>query len=231
MAELLRFLQQSEIWIYIIGGLIALFYLRKLLGAWPEWRQARFGMERDSAQRRFSAALSALILVTVFMLAEFILVSFVTPGLPQVGGLPTPTLSLLTTLTPQVEGAPLAEGTPGAATPTIGVIALATAETGECIPGQIEWLEPFDGAQISEIVSLKGNVNIADFGFYKYEYSQPGSSTWSTIAAGNQPIVDGELGVWNTTQMTPGDYLLRLVVVNSQNQTLPGCVISVRIVQ
>lgn len=226
MAELLHFLQQSEIWIYVLGGLIAAFYLRKMLVAWPEWRGARFGIERETAQRRFSAALSGLILVVVFVLAEFILVSFVSPGIPQMNVIPTPTLDLLTTLTPApaVEG----ENTPE---PTAGVIALATVVTGQCIPGQIEWIEPLDGAEISETVTLRGTVNVPDFGFYKYEYSQPGGSIWSTIAAGNKVVVNDQIGVWNTTQMTPGDYLLRLVVVDNQNNALPACVITVRITQ
>ncbi len=224
MAELLHFLQQSEIWIYILGGLIALIYLRKMLIAWPEWRGARFGIERETAQRHFSAALSGLILVVVFVLAEFILVSFVSPGIPQTNGVATPTLDLLTTLTAApVEGA---EGTP---MPTVGAAALATVTTGQCIPGQIEWIEPMDGAEIQKTVTLKGTVNVADLGFYKYEYSQPGGSTWSTIAAGNKPVVNDQIGDWNTSQMTPGDYLLRLVVVNNQNIPLPACVIMVRI--
>lgn len=226
MAELLRFLQQSEIWIYALGGLIALFYLRKMLVSWPEWRGARFGIERETAQRRFSAALSGLILVVVFVLAEFILVSFVSPGIPQANVIPTPTLDLLTTaITAPAAGG---ETTPEA---TAGVIALSTVTTGQCVPGQIEWTEPFDGAEISETVTLKGTVNVSDFGFYKYEYSQPGSSIWSTIAAGNKPVTNDQIGVWNTTQMTPGDYLLRLVVVDNQNNALPGCVIAVRITQ
>ena len=53
---------------------------------------------------------------------------------------------------------------------------------------------------------------------------------WSTIAAGNTNIVNNILGNWDTTLLVPGDYLLRLVVADSQNQLLPACVVSVRVI-
>jgi hypothetical protein len=100
--------------------------------------------------------------------------------------------------------------------------------TGEgCLPGQIEFTYPVNGEEIQETVELRGTVNVPDFGFYKYEYSQPDSETWLTIAAGDQQKNDEILGTWNTNLITPGSYLLRLVVVTSDNQTLPACVIEI----
>ena len=43
-------------------------------------------------------------------------------------------------------------------------------------------------------------------------------------------VVNALLGNWDTTLLVPGDYLLRLVVADSQNQLLPACVVSVRVV-
>ncbi len=224
MEEVLRFLEKNEIPIYLLFGAAGMFYLLRLLISWRDWRSTQFGLEREAAQRRFSANMSVVILVTLLLMAEFILVSLVTPTLPLAGGLPTPTLDLLSTPT-----ATLAVAAEGTIEPTSVVLALATVEIGECRPGSVEWIEPTPGAQISGTVELIGTVSVQDFGFYKYEWSTPGSSTWSTIAAGNQPVTNGKLGDWNTSQMTPGDYLLRLVVVNNQNQPLPACVVQVRI--
>ena len=64
----------------------------------------------------------------------------------------------------------------------------------------------------------------------KYEIASLGSDNWSTIQAGGQVVVDGTLGLWDTTELTPGDYLLRLVVTDNQGQALPPCVVTVRVV-
>lgn len=229
MEEVLRFLEKYELWIYVLGGILGIIYLFRLISAWQEWRTALFGLERESAQRRFSTAMTATILIVVFMMAEFILISFVSPSLPQSNALPTPTLNLLATTTPAVTAG---EGTEIAPTRVAVAAALATAPANQCQPGKIEWLEPKSGAEISGTIALKGTVNVPDFGFYKYEYSSPSSNTWMTIAAGNSPVTaetGNELGVWNTSEMVPGDYLLQLVVVDNQSQSLPACVITIRI--
>lgn len=224
MEDVLRFLEKNELLIYLIGGAVGLFYLLRLFISWREWRGTLFGLERESAQRRFSQNMSVVILIALFMMAAFILVSLVSPTMPQTGALPTPTLDLLATPT-----LPVTTGTGTEIAPTQQVLALSTVEVGQCEPGRIEWIEPLPGSEISGTVELIGTVNIDDFGFYKYEYSSLGGSTWSTIAAGDAPVTNGKLGDWNTSQILPGDYLLRLVAVNNQNQALPACVVQVRI--
>ena len=61
-----------------------------------------------------------------------------------------------------------------------------------------------------------------------------GTDIWTPIAAGTSSIFEGPLGgegsgVWDTSQLEPGDYRLRLVVVDNVNNVYPPCVISVRI--
>jgi hypothetical protein len=42
--------------------------------------------------------------------------------------------------------------------------------------------------------------------------------------------IDEELdGSWNTQALVPGDYRLRLVMTDNENQTLPACEITVRV--
>ena len=72
-------------------------------------------------------------------------------------------------------------------------------------------------------------MNIPDFGFYKYEVAVAGSDTWATIAAGRATVVDGALGQWDTSTLSPGDYRVRLVVSDNQGQALPACIITVRV--
>jgi hypothetical protein len=229
MEELLPFLQKYEVWIYSLLGVIALFYFQKLISAWREWQGTVFGLERDIAQRRFSTALTVLILLVVFVVMEFMIVSFVAPAYPQTFAMSTPTLDLLAaptlTLPPVVDSMAISG--------TVEVTPTATAVMIQegCLPGQIEWIFPEPGQEIRSTVELKGTVNVPNLGFYKYEISRPGEDIWKTIAGGNQQKVEGVIGFWNTSLEVPGDYLLRLVVTDNQNDLFPACIIPVRVVQ
>ncbi len=228
MEEILKFLQQYEIWIYALLGAVGFICLRKLLTYWHEWRVAIFGLERESAQRRLSSSLSLFVLLSLMGVAEFGIVTFVTPVYPHAFVLQTPTMDLLATPTQTLSPADTTPnsmmvkaviGTPPAPAPGDG-----------CLPGQLDWTFPQSGGEISGVVELKGTVNVSNLGFYKYEFSQPGADSWITIAAGDTLREDATLGgAWNTGQLVPGDYRLRLVVSDNQNQTLPACEIPVRV--
>ena len=136
----------------------------------------------------------------------------------------TPTVDLLAgnsgTALPDLVGSP----------PSIGVgTSNPPVASDGCIATQIEWIYSKNGDEISGTVELIGTVNIPTIGFYKYEFSPVGSEEWMTIAAGNQPKFEEMIGVWNTEALIPGDYQLRLVVTDSQNETLPVCTVSVTI--
>lgn len=222
--ELLPFLSRYEAWIYIILGAVAIFQLRWLVRTWHEWRNSVFGLEREIAQKRFAAPLTILILMGMLVVGEFLIVSFVTPSYPQINRVATPTMDLLASPTPTLQTGPTLTPSSQNAQPTIDA-----PLTEGCKPGVIEWLAPKVDEGIFTTVELKGVVNVPNLGFYKYEYSQPGADTWTTIAAGNTPLVSGTIGFWNTTQLPAGDYLLRLVVADNQNQLFPACVIRVRV--
>lgn len=264
MNDLLPFLQKNEIWVYIILGVVAVVYLQRLIQAWQQWQGSAFGLEREIAQRRFSSALTLLVLLVLLIVMEFLLVSFVAPSLPQMVSMPTPTLDLLATptvtlppgTTPEagqglgaaetgtplgnsVDGTVNGEGYPPAqaettlpgAPPQAGATASPQALVVGCTPGEIEWISPKPDEEITATIELKGTVNVPNLGFYKYEYALAGSDVWNTIAAGNQGKIAGQIGFWNTSPLTPGDYQLRLVVADNQNNLFPACVISVRVGQ
>lgn len=224
MEDLLRFLERNEVWIYLLLGLVGSIYLRKLFAAWQEWRSAVFGLEKEAAQRRFNTNLVFLVVLGLAASMEFFLVTFVASSTPQSVALITPTADLLATPTPTLTG----DSIPGAAMEPVATLS-ATLSEG-CIPGELEWTFPRDGEEISGMVELKGTVNQPDLGFFKYEYSSNNGQSWVTIAAGSDKKTDQTLGgVWNTGQLVPGDYLLRLVITDSRNNVLPACVIRTRI--
>ncbi|PKN86118.1 MAG: hypothetical protein CVU46_08870 [Chloroflexi bacterium HGW-Chloroflexi-8] len=224
MNDIILFLSQNEIWFYVILGGISIYLISKLFIAIALWRDAAFGMERDIAQRKFGTSLTFLILIFLLALSEFFLVSYSSSFMPDVAKLATPTIDLLASPTATLSFTPdtIAQSTLVTLTPTI-------TQDG-CIPGQLEWISPTQGGEVSDVVKLIGTVNIPNFGFYKYEYTEPGNPIWKTIAGGNVAKNEEEIGAWNTTQLIPGDYLLRLIVLDNQNIEFPACIVQVRVI-
>ncbi len=227
MEEVLRFIKDYEVWIYVLLAFGGLIYIRKFMKAWEELRAAAFGLERESAQSHLNHSASMLAFLLFLGIGVFALGTFIVPSVPSANPLFTPTLDLLATPTTTLaaganEGGSLASFT---STPSPPPTVLPAGEG--CTPGQAVLTEPQDGAEVSGTVTLKGTANIPNFGFYKYEIARPGDAIWLTIQAGRNVVLDGELGQWNTQTLSSGEYLLRLVVTDNQGNSLPPCVIKV----
>jgi hypothetical protein len=98
-----------------------------------------------------------------------------------------------------------------------------------CVPSQVILTSPQPGEEVQGTIDLIGTVNIPSFGFYKYEVASQGSDTWATISAGREVVINGTIGRWDTTALTPGDYQLRLVVTDNEGNSLPPCTVPVRV--
>lgn len=227
MDEALLFFRSYEVWIYLLLGLIGLYYIRKFILAWQELKAATFGLERESAQGRLNAAASMLVLILALALVEFTLVSFIIPTRPQVMAIATPTLDLLATptntlMTTEV----IVEVTPGenselpTATPPL-------SEESGCIPEEVYIDAPSEGTSINGIIEIRGTVQADNFGFYKLEMKRSDEQSWLTILAGNQTKQNEVLGAWNTSLLAAGEYQLALVVVDNQGQSLPACIVKI----
>jgi len=223
MEEALRFVRDNEIFIYLLLGIIAAWFLRKFTLAWRELREAAFGLERETAQARLNWSASILVFLLILGVVEFALVSYVVPTIPGAAPLFTPTLDLLATSTVTLDP----NNTPGAPTLAPG----PTLPSGEsaCIPEQIIITTPDNETTVRGLINIIGSANIPNFGFYKYETSPVNNPTWLTIQAGNTIIKNDVLGPWDTTRLNPGDYYLRLVVTDNAGQSLPPCTIQVRV--
>ena len=221
MVILLKFFAGYAPLIYLVLALGFIFTVRGLIRSLRARQMAVFGLERELSQGQLNRSLASLILVLLLFMAELLLQAFLVPTLPSLQVLSTPTLSVLSSpgVTLVVPGSP-ESGTPEA-TPT--------AQTSDCIPGQIMITAPKAGATLTGVVTVTGTANIPDFGFYKYEFKLMGGDTWSTILAGRDVVQDGELGLWDTSQLTNGDYLLRLVITNNQGNSFPACMVQIRI--
>lgn len=225
MEELVRFVVNYEMGIYLILGIVFVLNLQKFIRAFISKRKANFGLEKEVAQKNISSSLTFLILVTLFAISNFILVSVASLQYPGIAQLPTATVDMIATQAPMTSEMMEDDMENEGASATQTAIVL----TG-CIPEVLEWKNPTDGTEISGSIELTGTVNVPNMGFYKYEYRYQADSIWTPISAGNTPVIDGPLGgIWNTEEITPGNYYLRLVVSDNANNLLQPCEIQVKV--
>ena len=223
MEAILSFFSQFAPLVYLLLAIGLVFGLRRLVQARAETREAIYGLEREIAHRHTGQAVTILVMIGLLAFAEFFLIIFLAPDLSALSQLATPTTNPLVTATNTFSPEQLAF----LGTPTLVTTPIVQA-TG-CIPGQIKITSPKPGAEIQGSINLEGTANIPNLGFYKYEFSPVGTDIWSTVKAFNKVVQDGVLGDWDTSNITPGDYLLRLVVTDNQATVLPTCVVPVRI--
>ncbi|HRQ33882.1 MAG TPA: hypothetical protein PLM89_12345, partial [Anaerolineales bacterium] len=226
MNSFYRLLAAYEPLIYIALVIWGAFIVRAMIRAWIEWRNAVYGLEREFALQRLVRSVIFSVLALALIFAEFFIATFLVPALPASDVLPTATLDL--------RGVPTNTLAPEAATQAaLNPIEAAAAEVPSgmsgCDPKRIMLTAPKPGASVQGIVELTGTADIPNFGFYKYEISAMGTNIWATISAGNQPVVEGGLGAWDTTTLSNGDYFLQLVLIDNAGETLEPCVVAVRI--
>jgi hypothetical protein len=89
-------------------------------------------------------------------------------------------------------------------------------------------------------VEVRGTANIENFAFYVIEVSTLGNNWLSVITSPkvtpvpsgpelSMPVVEGILGVWDTSLQEPGNYALRLTVYDSAGNSPLPCTIPITI--
>lgn len=228
MEYVIRFLAEFEVPIYLVLGIVALVYLRRVLVALEEKRTAIFRLEREAAQRKVVAAVSVLVLVGLMTIGEFVVATFLAGELSQEPTFSTPTIEVLSTPTTTLTGPAPTDATPTATRyPQVEIEGIES----NCINDVLEIKEPMHNDDVSGVVEIIGSVNTENFGSYTYEYSTVGEPNWQTIAAGSGNRIDESLGNWYTSDLTPGPYFLRLVALDNDGREQSACVIIVQVVQ
>ncbi len=222
MDALYRFFVQFELYIYLTLAIGAIFSARSLWKVWVEWRTSVFGLEKELSFQKVRIYGSLFILLMMIGLTLFCLVTFVVPFLPSTTFRMTPTANLLQTPAATLSAQDL--------TAQIGSpVATVFAGSPGCIAEQVFISSPLPGSNVKGKIILTGTVNVPSFGFFKYEYASIGSDNWTTIAAKDQIVKNGDLGAWDTSQMTPGDYQLRLLVTDNLGKALPPCILQIHV--
>jgi hypothetical protein len=230
MEEILLFIEKQQTWIYIGIGIFALIYSSATFRAYRDFRRAIFSLERERATNRLIRSAAMLALVFSGMIATFVIANFAGPALPiSARQPPIPTVSLLAT-------ASVDNHTSDAGFATATPLALLESEGLGCLNPDATLTSPQDGESISGIVKILGTADIQNFAFYKVEYrSLTPESSWLTVSAGTVPVCEGkceiseELGSWDTSLVSPGEYDFRLVVTDTVGNAPLPCEIQLRV--
>jgi len=73
-------------------------------------------------------------------------------------------------------------------------------------------ISPKAGQIVQGLVIVTGTVTVLGFSSYElsFAYLDDPTGTWFTLQNSSLPVFEGELGAWDTTTLTDGDYSLRL---------------------
>ena len=221
MGFVYRSLGTYESLIYIGLAIFGLFAFRRMWGAWREWRDAVYTLEREFALWRLVRVTALGFLVLALFSVEFYVATFIAPSLPASDLMVTPTLDLLVSPQPTLAGVDSTQASPATQPVQNGM--------SGCVADQIMITSPKPGEIVKAVVDLIGTANVPNFGFYKYEIAPVGTQSWAPVAAEREPKKDELLGKWNTLSLSNGDYFLRLVITDNIGNALEPCVIEVRV--
>ncbi len=226
MEYVIKFLADFEVPIYLILGIVAVVYLRRIVVSLGEKRTAIFGLEREAAQRKVVSAASILILVGLITVLEFVVATFLAGELAQAPTFATPTIEVLTTPTVTLSGPVPTNATP---TPTRYPQAQIEGIESSCVNDILEIDSPAHESEVTGVVEIIGSVNTPSLGSYRYDFSTMGVPNWQTIAAGSGVHIDDNLGNWYTSNLAAGPYMLRLVALDNKGNETAACVIVVNV--
>jgi hypothetical protein len=73
---------------------------------------------------------------------------------------------------------------------------------------------PTEGQIVQGMAVVTGSVTVLGFSSYElsFSYNDDPTQTWFVLATSSSPVFESQLGTWDTTTLTDGDYNLRLRV-------------------
>ncbi len=91
---------------------------------------------------------------------------------------------------------------------------------------------PLNNQQVSGWLTIKGNATVENFKFYKLEYGKGAKpANWVWFFGGEFPVWQGTLGGLNTGNLAPGQYTIRVTVVDKTSNYPPPCDVVVNVVR
>jgi hypothetical protein len=232
MVEIFQFFQQYEQVLYFILGLAGIYFGWNLYISIVDVRKAVFGLEQISAKRKFNQ--SAISLFIVFMMGYMVyaMVSFFVPWFSTDVDLPIDVELTQIANSDNPDGEIVSDTSLDENEIGITPSPLSDIEINQdgCVEGEIEINFPRPNTIVSGVISVEGLINVPNFGHYKVEISRVDVGLWHPLMASHNLVTEtGTLTEWDTTKSIAGDWIIQLVVVNSDNTTLIPCRIPIRI--
>jgi hypothetical protein len=90
--------------------------------------------------------------------------------------------------------------------------------------------QPRPGTVLRGTFAVYGTATHPQFSFYRLQISGSGTNDadFATLQVYQTPVTNGQLGTINTAAFAPGDYWLRLTVVDITGNYPPQCTVRVR---
>ena len=243
MTILVELIADYSEWIYGLCAIGILIYLRLAMQARGDKRRALFTLEKEAASSRIYRAIAGIFALLLAMGVIYSVDNFLAPQVRLVDrGNPTPTLILPVATPTGTPAPPTATPSPTPMrprpTPTLSPTPTPPPPTPTpppvCPDPRARITSPTMDAELGGTVQIEGSANIDNFKFYKLEYGvgdEP--SSWHSIGEEyRSPVIEGLLCTWDTTQLPPGAYTLRLTVVDiTGNYPITPCDVRVVIKQ
>jgi hypothetical protein len=98
-------------------------------------------------------------------------------------------------------------------------------------PEIVEITSPVPGEALQGIVPVIGTIQTTSFNdaALEFSYVEDDTGSWFEIARTRIQIVDGEIGTWDTSTLTDGNYTLRLSVILSSGEVITDTVMGLRV--
>jgi hypothetical protein len=233
MLTFLTFLRDYEMVFYYILGLVALWYLYRFLVAQFHLMKTTFGLERELFSGQRNGAIGRLFLILLAVSGIFLGVNY---GLPEAeraerlkveaGAVDLPTV-----------------------TPTPTRFELFGVDVSGCSNPKATILQPKPGDAVTGTIDILIVADIPDFAYFLLELGTPDvPDVWKTLFGENlidtpaapdgTPVPDAHIPAteeepfvwsWNSSNVPPGVYHLRLTVFAMDQEYPAPCVVPIQV--
>ena len=238
MTVFLQFFADYAPFIYGAIALIALYLIRRAIMARRERTSAIFPLEREVAVTRTYHTFGIAILLLVLLVATWAAANLLLPRLEHTAGLSVPPpdlLVLIDTPTPTVPPptatptiTPTTKPRPTRKPPAVQATPTPVVQPPQCPNPGAAIVSPGNGQIVEGELPVTGTASIDGFQFYKLEWLGPANpDQWNWFAGSEHPVGGSVLGVLNTSGFAPGNYTIRLVVVDETGNYPPPCTVQI----
>ena len=238
MTVFFQFLADYAPFVYGAIALIALYLIRRALMARRERTSAIFPLEREVAVARTYRTFGIAILLLALLLATWAAANLLLPRMQHMEGVITPTPDLLVlidtptptsappTATPTITPTP--KPRPTRKPPVVQATPTPVVQPPQCPNPDAAIASPGNGQTAEGDLPVTGTASIDGFQFYKLEWLGPADpEQWNWFAGSEHPVVGSVLGVLNTSGFAPGNYTIRLVVVDNTGNYPSPCTVQI----